>query len=123
MISGFLRDRPADRPPIGGSRLRGVARPVVHHPTACSAPVALSSERRGACFLSGEGAMRSGGGRSVPMVRGFLGDRPAKRSVIGVLKLRGATSPVLHHPTARFALVPTLSRRGGELGFVRRGGR
>ena len=63
--------------------------------------------------------MRPGGGRSVAMISGFLGDRPAERLVIGVLKLRGATSPVLHHPTARFALVPTLSRGGGELDSVK----
>ena len=77
------------------------------------------SERRGAWFCQERGAMRSGGGRSVPMIRGFLGDRPAESAPIRSLKLRGAARPVFHHPTARFTLVPILSRGGGELGSMR----
>ena len=57
--------------------------------------------------------MRPGGGRSVPMIRGFLGDRPAERPVIGVSKLRVVVRPVPHHPSARsVSVAPSSGRRG-----------
>ena len=60
-----------------------------------------------------EGKAGASGGRSVPVLSGFLGDRPNKSPTIASSRLRGAAGPMPHHPHRSLRSDPPSSPRRG----------
>jgi len=113
LVRGFLGDRPAERPADWGFEASSDGQAGASPPQRSLRFGSLSSGKRGVRFRDAGGGDGAGSGRSMPVVRGFLGDRPAESAPIRGLKLRWAARPAPHHLTARSAPVALSSGKRG----------